>query len=279
MTGRPRLPWHLVRTGFPGAWALVKARAPRFARVRIGLLDSGLQGNHPVLAGLVGPGLNLLEPGEEPLDHAGHGTAVAGVIARAARPIRPLLLPIKVLDRRVNGRVDAITRGLYWCAEQGCEVINLSFGTPSGESPALRRAVEALDRAGILLVAAAGNAGRVECPGCLPQVVAVGAVDREGNVAPFSARGSGIGLVAPGVGIRTAVLGERVGVRSGTSLAAPHVTAAAALLLAAEPHLTPAGVRTLLTESAEWLPLQPATAQGAGLLRADHLLRGHPLQR
>jgi subtilisin family serine protease len=272
------LPWHLVRTGFPGAWALVKARAPRFARVRIGLLDSGLQGNHPVLAGLVGPGLNLLEPGEEPLDHAGHGTAVAGVIARAARPIRPLLLPIKVLDRRVNGRVDAITRGLYWCAEQGCEVINLSFGTPSGESPALRRAVEALDRAGILLVAAAGNAGRVECPGCLPQVVAVGAVDREGNVAPFSARGSGIGLVAPGVGIRTAVLGERVGVRSGTSLAAPHVTAAAALLLAVEPHLTPADVRAQLMESAEWLPLQPETAQGAGLLRADHLLRGHPLE-
>jgi subtilisin len=268
-----RKAWYLRRVGFPRAWQIT---APRARGLKIGLLDSGLDLSHPLLQPCLGASLNLVEPGAPVWDDAGHGTAVAGLIIRATGTLHPELLPVKVLDGRVEGRVSAVVRGLYWCAEQGCDLINLSFGAGRRELLSLREAVEALERAGVLLIAAAGNGRAVELPGALDSVLAVGAIGPNDRLGRYSARGSGLSLLAPGVSIPVDLPEGGRMQASGTSLAAPLVTAAAALLLGSEPALRPAAMRERLTESAEWLPWLGQAEQGAGLLRADNVLSGRP---
>lgn len=267
-----KAPWYLRRVGFPHAWRLSVGESSR--AVKIGLLDSGVDLSHPLLQSHLGPSLNLIERDRPVWDESGHGTAVAGLIIRAVQSAGPLLLPVKLLNEQVEGEVGAVIRGLHWCAEQGCELINLSFGAGRRPLPALSAAVEALERAGILLIAAAGNGLAVEQPGALPTVLAVGSVGQSGRVVADSARGSGLSLVAPGAGIPIDLPGGRRMQASGTSLAAPLVTAAAALLLTKEPALRPAAMRERLLETAERLPGLGVAEQGAGLLRVDYLLGG-----
>lgn len=281
-------PWHIRRSGFPTAWRLVQQGKARRDPVEIGLLDSGVDLEHPTLSGLLGPGLNLLAPGEPPRDEHGHGTHIAGILALASGveagegftgppPIR--IRPVKIFDGMGFGRIGDIIAGLTWCAEQGCGIINLSFGTDGKSSRALAKAVRELAGEGILLVGAAGNDGHqgaVDVPGRYPEVLAVAACNRRDRLARFSSRGPEVDLVAPGSGVLSLAPGGGSCRMSGTSMAAPHVTAAAALLLSAEPGLQPAVVRDRLKQTAEWLPEIPALAQGAGLLRADRLLRGYP---
>jgi subtilisin len=281
-SGRP--PWHIRRTGFPAAWRLVAARPVAERPVRIGVLDSGVDLEHPLLKGWLGPGANLLRPDERPADENGHGTHVAGVIALAAgawaEDVRtpPLMIcPVKIFDQTGFGRIGDIVRGLYWCAEQQMDIVNLSFGTDMKTSKALHRAMRDLARAGILMVAAAGNDGRegsVDFPGRYPEVLAVSACTRTDRLAPFSSTGSEVGVIAPGAGVISLAPGGGFVRMSGTSMAAPHVTAAGALLLQAEPKLLPSAVRQRIESTAEWLPAVASRAQGAGLLRADRVLRG-----
>ncbi|HWI64630.1 MAG TPA: S8 family serine peptidase [Symbiobacteriaceae bacterium] len=281
-SGRP--PWHIRRTGFPAAWRQVAGRPTGERPIRVAVLDSGIDLAHPLLKGYLGRGANLLREGEPPADENGHGTHVAGIIALAAgawadclRAPTLVIHPVKIFDQTGYGRIGDIVKGLYWCAEQGVEIVNLSFGTDMKTSRALQRAVRELDRAGVLLVGAAGNDGRegnVDFPGRYPEVLAVSACTRTDRLAPFSSVGEGIDMAAPGAGVISLAPGGGFVRMSGTSMAAPHVTAAAALLLGMEPHLTPAAVRKRMADTAEWLPTVPGRAQGAGLLRADRCLRG-----
>jgi subtilisin len=277
-------PWHIRRTGFPTAWRLARVRPPQQRPVRIGILDSGTALKHPLLQGLLGQGANLLKPGELPLDENGHGTHVAGIIAAASgawweddRPSAVVLHPVKIFDRTGFGRISDIVQGLYWCADHGMDIINLSFGTDLKTSRALHKAIREVEQQGILLVGAAGNDGRkgaVDFPGRYDEVMAISACTRLDRLAAFSSSGNDVDLIAPGSGV-VSLSPEGGFVRmSGTSMAAPHVTAAAALLLGLEPHLSPEGIRQRLQETAEWLPTVSSQAQGAGLLRADRLLRG-----
>lgn len=281
-TQRP--PWHLRRTGFPTAWRLASLCSGPLRPVAVGILDSGADLRHPRLQGLLGAGANLLRPGEPPVDENGHGTHVAGIIAAAAggwwgkAPRIPVVLhPVKIFDQTGFGKIGDIVRGLEWCADQGMDIINLSFGTDGKTSRALQKAIRELERKGILLVGAAGNDGRqgaVDFPGRYPEVLAVAASTRADRLAPFSSAGPEVDVIAPGAGVLSLAPGGGTVRMSGTSMAAPHVTAAAALLLATEPKLRPAGVRARIKATAEWLPEVPAQAQGTGLLRADRVLRG-----
>lgn len=278
-------PWHIRRTGFATAWRLARQQRTRHTPVEVGLLDSGVDLDHPFLCDLLGPGINLLAPGEQPRDDHGHGTHIAGILAIASGaaggerrlwppPLR--IRPVKIFDRKGYGRIGDIVAGLNWCAEQGCEIVNLSFGTDGRSSDALARAIRSLHRAGMLLVGAAGNdgsRGAVDTPGSYPEVVAVAASNRRDRLARFSSRGPEVDLIAPGTGVISLAPGGEFGCMSGTSMATPHVTAAAALLLTVQPGLKPAAVREHLKRTAEWLPEVPLTSQGAGLLRVDRLLR------
>lgn len=286
--GVRRVPWHIRRTGFPTAWRLAQSRPLGLRPIRVAILDSGVDLRHPALQGLLGSGANLLSPGDPPTDENGHGTHVAGIIASAsgafwfANPRAPgiLLHPVKIFDQTGMGRIGDIIRGLEWCIRNRMEIVNLSFGTDLKTSRALEQAVRTVAAHGILMVGAAGNDGRrdeVDFPGRYPDVVAVAASTRNDRLARFSSSGPEVDLVAPGASVLSLATGGGFVRMSGTSMAAPHVTAAAALLMGLEPHGSARSIRQRLRDTAEWLPNIPKTAQGAGLLRADRLLRGRPV--
>ncbi|MDO5643749.1 MAG: S8 family serine peptidase, partial [Paracoccus sp. (in: a-proteobacteria)] len=164
----------------------------------------------------------------------------------------------------------ALIEALDWLAHEGARIINLSLAGP--ENALLAEKVAALEAGGVLLVAAAGNGGpraAAAYPAAYETVLAVTAVDRRAQVYPRAGRGAHIDLAAPGVDVWTAASISGARTKTGTSFAAPFVTAAAALLLEAEPTLGPAALRDRLRASARDLgETGPDPVFGHGLLSA-----------
>jgi subtilisin family serine protease len=234
----------------------------------------------------------------EPDDEVGHGTGCAGIIgARGSGIPRGLggdatVLPLRVLgsasmpgkEERVGvGALPDIDDGLKRAIDLRAVVLNLSFGTPldtldeHDPVPHLDVVRYGLAR-GCVMVAASGNSGRAErfSPACLEGVIAVGSVNDEGRQSPFSTRGEHVAISAPGERVVSAGLGG-VARLTGTSFAAPFVTATAALLLArANKRSVPldaARVRQLLRASARPFTGPALDGYGAGILDAAAALR------
>jgi len=172
-----------------------------------------------------------------------------------------------VLDANGFGSVGRLGRGIRWAADHDARVINTSVET-ADRGRALKTAIEYAWARSAVVVAIAGNeGGGVQWPAAYGHVLAVGAVDRSGGLATFSGRGRELDLVAPGVGVRTTTTGGGYVEASGTSVAAPFVSGAAALLLGQEPELTNADVVARLRGSARDLGAAGSDERfGAGLL-------------
>jgi hypothetical protein len=165
------------------------------------------------------------------------------------------LVPVRVMDCRGSGSSSAIIAGLDWVAAQGARpgVVNMSLG--GAASASIDAGVQRLMGAGFTVVAAAGNSNSDACQGSPARaagVVTVAATDQADAKAGFSNWGACVALWAPGVAITSAGLasGSAKVVMNGTSMAAPHVAGAAALLLQTQPALTPLQVQTLLKQQA-----------------------------
>lgn len=283
--------------------------------IGVALVDSGVVPVDGLRSGNIvnGPDLSLESqlPELRYLDTFGHGTHLAGIIAgndRATgfRGIAPGATLTSVKVATADGAVDVsqVIAGIDWVVKhrnddpaRPIRVLNLAYGTDSVQSPQvdpLAHAVENAWRAGIVVVAAAGNGGAdapsLTNPATDPYVLAIGSVDlggtgqkRDDLVSAFSSRGNDtrrVDLVAPGrsiVSLRnpgsaadTAFSSARVGEDffkgSGTSQSAAVVSGSIALLLQQRPHLTPDQVKGLLTDTADPLRRSEATAQGAGEL-------------
>lgn len=227
--------WGMDRIGAPAAWARSTGSG-----IRVAILDSGIDLDHPDLSRNIHGGYNALFPGRSADDDNGHGTHVAGVVAAVNNSygsvgvaVDTSLYAVKVLDRRGRGYISDIIEGLDWAVGNGMNVVNLSLGT-SADIPSLREAVDRTSQAGVLVVAAAGNSGgEVLYPARYDRVVAVGMVDAEGIVHRKSSRGEGLDLVAPGVDVYSTYKNGRYREITGTSMASPHVAGVAALLFAA----------------------------------------------
>ena len=214
----------------------------RGAGITVAVLDTGVQADHPVLAARLLPGFNALAPGAPPADAAdgarneafGHGTMVAGIVARVAPDAR--ILPVRVLNGDGSGSVFDVVRGLRWAVANGAQVVNLSFGTPES-SGILREAIGDARDAGVVIVSSAGNAGGDirDFPAGYSETVSVAAVGADDRKAPFSNFGSHISLAAPGTAITSSFPGGTFASWSGTSFAAPFVAGVAALVRAANP--------------------------------------------
>ena len=254
--------------------------------VKAAILDTGVDTGHPDLAGRVLDSRSFVN-GETVEDLNGHGTHTTSILAGtgaasdgryAGMAPKADLLVGKVLAADGSGSLSGIIAGMQWAVDSGAKVVSMSLGA-DGASSCTGPDVDALeqlsDRA--LFVVAAGNAslhGTVSTPGCAPDALTVGAVDRDGNTASFSSRGPSVDGVTAKPDIASQgvdVVAARAGGRgdqayvsySGTSMATPHVAGGAILLLQQHPELTPARLKALLTSSAAQTDA-PVLEQGAG---------------
>ena len=192
-------------------------------------------------------------------DDFGHGTHVAGIAAAATNNGIGIagiswgarVMPVKVLDQYGNGWYSDIADGIVYAADNGAKIINLSLGGAAA-SQTLCQAAAYAQQKGALLVAAAGNAGAaVLYPAACDGVLAVAATDRSDQRASFSNYGPEVDLAAPGVDIySTWPWLDGYFTKSGTSMAAPHVSGVAALVWSRWPEWTNMAVSRRITETA-----------------------------
>jgi len=270
--------WNLRRIGMEQAWDL----RPSAADVTVAVLDTGVDLSHPDLRAnlLLDQGYDFLNDVASPQDDESHGTAVAGIIGAVGNnkvgvtgvAWHVKLLPIKALNSQGRGPDSAMVKAILYAADQGARVINIS-STGARYSAALETAVQYAQDKGALVVAAAGNTGNgdnaVNYPAAFDGVLAVAAIDDKDQLASFSQRQQYVALAAPGVDVpSTAWSGAGRGMyasQSGTSIAAPHVSGAAAILWALRPDLAAADIAAALRSSADKVGTADA-GYGSGIL-------------
>jgi subtilisin family serine protease len=274
--------------GAQQAWAVTKGSS----KLLVAVLDTGVDPNQVQLRHkvIVGPDVCARD---RPLckgryDANGHGTFVSGLIAAATNDgigiaglgWKTRVLDIKVLDDSGNGNTMDQATGIYDAVKLGARVIDLSStndpcsvnSTACGPNPDQEAAIEYAIAHGVVVVAAAGNfdSANPVYPADYPGVLSVAASTDQGVVDPvnggpyldFSDYGADANIAAPGINVLSTWLNGDYAVESGTSFAAPHVAAAAALVMAADPSLTGPQVATLLLDTAT--PLSPGGSSISG---------------
>ena len=223
------------------------------------VIDSGIVDGHRDLGGRVRSGFSSIDDGRGTKDCAGHGTHVAGTIGGTAYGVAPAvaLVAVRTLDCEGSGETSGVIAGIDWAARDHPAgtpaVANLSLSGPASGS--VDAAIRGLVDDGVTVTVAAGNEDEDACessPAREPAALTVAASGRDDKRASFSNRGSCVDLFAPGVDIVSDwYTGDTATEElSGTSMASPHVTGAAALLLGDDPALTPAQVARRLVDGA-----------------------------
>jgi subtilisin family serine protease len=233
-------------------------RLVRGNNVLIAVIDSEIDAAHPDLEGVIAQSFDAVGAPEKP--HS-HGTGMAGAIASHQRLLGTApgarLLAVHAFSTAAASPESTtfnILKGVDWSVRQGARIINMSFAGP--KDPSLARALQAAYDKGIVLIAAAGNAGPKSpplYPGADPNVIAVTATDVDDKLFTGANRGRYISVSAPGVDILVPAPEGDYQITTGTSVAAAEVSGIVALLLERNPKLTPADIRRILTLSAKRL--------------------------
>lgn len=265
--------WNLPAMGAPAGWA----NTPAGEGVIVAVVDTGVTRVEDLAGTEILEGASFVAGMPDWADDNGHGTHVAGTIAQTTNNglgvagVAPSakILPVKVLSGFGGGTSAGVAAGIDWAVDQGADVINLSLGSAM-PSVVVATAVTKARAAGVIVVAAAGNDGRgaVSWPGAMKEAIGVGATGPDGTLAPYSNYGLGVDIVAPGGDKRKpgggilqdtiSGTGHAYTSYQGTSMAAPHVTGAAAVLLSTG-FLDAGDVEKLLLAGADgriWTPRQ-----------------------
>lgn len=270
----------MPQIGAPAAWEAGHDGAGAVVAV----LDTGIDTTHPDLDGGLVVGARDFTGSGSTRDEAGHGTHVASIVAGSGEAsdganrgvaYGAKLLNGRVLDARGSGQTSWIIEAMEWAAQEGADVINMSLGIQGeytdGTDPGALAIDSISERYDTLVVVAAGNdgfygAGTITSPGASASALTVGALNKSDELAGFSSRGPRFGdagvkpdVTAPGEGIlaaRAAGTGPDGSTdpylsMDGTSMAAPHVAGAAAILKAARPELDGEALKALLMGTAE----------------------------
>lgn len=266
--------------GDPAQYGLGKLRLPQAHslatgdKVLVAVIDSGIDGNHPELAGSIAGTFDVLPAPGAPHQH---GTAIAGLIAAHGKLMgsapEAKILAVRAFDPKdagAEGTTFNVLKAIDWAAGKGARVINMSFAGPA--DPAIHRSLEAARKKGIVLVAAAGNAGAKSpplYPAADPNVIAVSATDADDRLFEQSNRGRHITVAAPGAQTLVAIPDSGYELSSGTSYSAAEVSGIVALMLQRQPGLTPDTVKAILRATAKDLgPKGHDDMFGAGLADA-----------
>ena len=295
--------WHLDQIGMQKAWDY-----PEGAPVTVAVIDTGIayekhEGSFRVEdlgeSQFVKP-YNFVEGNDHANDDHGHGTHVAGTIAQLTNNgvgvagVAPAvkLMPLKVLNASGYGTISDIAAAIRYAADNGAQVINMSLGGPF-PSRILHKAVQYAHSKGVVIVCAAGNSSRsgLSYPAAYSECISVSAVRFDGTLTWYSSYGEGLTIAAPGGDMRVDQNGDGLmdGVLQntlnpqdrtsqgyflfqGTSMAAPHVAAAAALLVS-QGVTDPEKVRDILEGSATKVKNGSAEQYGAGIVNAAEALK------
>jgi len=255
------VPWGISRVNAPA----VHASGNLGTGVKVAVIDSGIDYNHPDLRDNYCEGYDFVNKDEDPMDDNSHGTHVAGTIAASDNAegvvgVAPEadLYALKVLDASGSGDYSDVIAAVQWCVENDIQVTNNSYGSTEYPGDTVKRAFDdAYYAYGILHVAAAGNSGNfrgtgdnVIYPALWDSLIAVAATDSKDKRAYFSSTGPAVELAAPGASIYSTLPGGGYGTKSGTSMASPHVAGVAALVIWEGVNLSASEVRNILTLTA-----------------------------
>ena len=247
--------------GDPAQYEVAKLRLPqahaiaRGNNVLVAVIDSGIDTAHPELANSIADNFDALGSAEGP--HI-HGTGIAGAIVAHARLMgsapEARIIAIRAFGGTTGGAESSsyiVLRSLNYAAEHGAQIVNMSFAGP--KDAVIERAIAATAARGLVLIAAAGNAGAKSpplYPAANPNVIAVSATDQQDKLFTASNRGNYIALAAPGVDIFLPAPEGKYQMTSGTSFSAAYVSGVAALLLERNYALKPEALRMTLAKTA-----------------------------
>ncbi|MBU5350488.1 S8 family peptidase [Paenibacillus lautus] len=272
------IPWGIKQIKAPQAWSISTGH-----RMKIAVIDTGVDFAHPDLKYSLTRGINLVHRNIPPYDDNGHGTHISGTIAAAnstqgmigVAP-RSVVYPVKAFDHNGSAFVSDIILAIDWCVRAEIDIINMSFGMQT-RSRTLLDIVGKANQAGVIIVASSGNDGKrrtADYPARYPQTISVGATDRNRRIPAFSNRGQFVDIYAPGDKIVSAWLQGKYHEMSGTSMATSHVSGAIALLLAQKSDLKKtATIKALLRRTSSPLKLKKGYSVSDGEVNALKFLR------
>jgi len=276
-----RYQWHLDNSSYGGiqmeeAWDISSGSG-----VTVAVVDTGIRKGSDLENTCFLQGYDYVENDSDPTDDNGHGTHVAGTLAQSTNnslgvagvAFSSCLMPVKVLDSQGSGTYAWVANGIYYAVDHGAKVINLSLGGSFSDNT-LKEAVKYAYEKGVTVVAACGNENKSTClyPASYDDyVIAVGATQYDEKKAPYSNYGPSLDLVAPGGNLNVdqnkdgygdGILQQTFEIKNGevkwgyyffqgTSMATPHVSGVAALLISAGKANSPDQVRTILQSTAE----------------------------
>jgi subtilisin len=248
------IPAGVAQIKAPAAWDCTRGKV-----IKVAVLDTGIDYNHPDLSPNYKWGISFVSDESTAMDYNSHGTHCAGTIAAAMNGsgvvgVAPAayLYGVKVLSRTGSGAWSNLIAGIDWCVnKKDLDILSMSLGGSSAPT-ALETMCNLAWRQGALLVAAAGNTGGpVGFPAKYNSVIAVTAIDSANAIASFSSRGPEAELCAPGVNVLSTIPGGGFGTKSGTSMACPHVSGAAALAWGSHRYTNNVTIRRLLAWTAD----------------------------
>jgi thermitase len=240
-----------VKANSPGGWDLTLGNS----NVKIAIVDTGVDYNHPELSGKVTKGKDIVNNDDDPMDDQGHGTHCAGIAAAktnngvgvAGMGFNCSLIAVKVLNASGVGQADWTAKGIIDAADRGADVISLSIG--GGDAQVKKDAVNYAWSKGCVVVAAAGNENTTEksYPGAYENAIGVGASDQSDQRASFSNYGADwVDVAAPGVAILSTLPGNKYEAWDGTSMACPMVAGLVGLMKSYAPTSTNVQLRAAL---------------------------------
>jgi subtilisin family serine protease len=248
LEGQPKVDWGFNAVNIPRLQKVTKGKG-----VKIAVMDTGIDMNHPEFKDSFKLGINMIERTNDVTDDYGHGSHVAGLIAGKNIGVAPEaeLYVAKVLDGNGYGTVQNVLDGITFAINCEVDILCISLGVQRNPSNMVIERIRDAYNNGITIVSATGNdSGDVLFPANQPEVIGVGGLGRDYDIAPFTNAGEGLDVLAPAVNILSAYKNGKYARMTGTSMASPIIAGIIALMISRYREqgieLTPAEIKTML---------------------------------